>query len=188
MVHGVVEMGRGQSFFSDNLLAGLAPLLVAGAKKAIDLRDRGLAARHYGSSWERVAGHGADLVDRLSAMSVEAFAQFVGSADQASWRRRAVAVRRIENSDEALGLTVLDPLDAGADIGAIRSIQRAVDRSARNSGLAIGFRQKDDMPMRTLVQAREVFLPDTVIFQQEAGDDAIGGFDLAVAGLHLASP
>ncbi len=82
MIHGVVEMGRGQTFVPDHLLNSFPPLLVAGAKKAIDFGDYGLVAGyHRRGRADGVTGHGTDLVDRLAAMRLKTFVELAGGAD-----------------------------------------------------------------------------------------------------------
>jgi hypothetical protein len=56
--------------------------------------------------------------------------------------------------------------------------------SAGNSTLVAGSRHKDDMPMRTLVQTREILIPNIVVLQKETGNETFGGCDLVVGGRH----
>ena len=143
MVHRIVVKCRGQPLLPDHGLGGLAPLLVVGAEKLKDGRDRlVVAADRRRKSAVALAASGAQFVDRRAAMPVEALAQLVGGADQATRRGEAGPRRGIEDRDEAVSLAVVDPLDAGPDIGTIGTVERAVNGAARDAVLAGEFPPK----------------------------------------------
>ncbi|MGH7045655.1 MAG: hypothetical protein ACREE2_04610 [Stellaceae bacterium] len=183
MIHRIIEMRRGQAAVANDLLADLAPFLIAGDKKPVNFGDRRSITERLHPEGGR-AGYRAERVNGVAAMRFKAFPQLVRRPDEAAGRRRTFLVRSVEHPDKAFCRAILDPLDAGADVRSIGSVKRAVDGAAGNPGFPIGLSHKNHVPMRAFVQVGKVFSPNIVIFQPKLGDKAIRRFDFAIAGLH----
>src|ERR671930_431832 len=100
-------------------------------------------------------------------MAVEVVVQFVGRGDQASRRYGAGLARRVQYPNESVGFAILDPLDAGPDIGTVQTVQSAVQRPAGYPFLRTASCREHDVPMRALMQAGEVASPDLVVFAKK---------------------
>src|SRR5437763_616073 len=59
-----------------------------------------------------------------------------------------------------------------------------MDRAARDAFFRAAPRRKHDMPVRALVQAGKISLPNFVITAEKPRDDLFGGFGLGNIGVH----
>ena len=190
MVHRIIDMGRGQPFLPDHELASFPPFLIVGCRRS--RRSRRWQHRYSLSAASAdVRGRPSSRAyrfDCVAAVTIETLVQFLGCGDQAGGGSSTRPVGRVNNPDETVALAIFYSLDTSPDVGAIKTIKRAMDRSARDAFSRAGPRRKHDVPVRSFVQSREMILPDLMVFAQEPGDDAIGGFALGVATIHPRSP
>jgi hypothetical protein len=117
-------------------------------------------------------------------VAIEGLVQLAGGGDQRCGRRSARLARRIQDSDEAVILAILYPFNTGPDVRAIQAVERAVDRAARDALLRAAPGREHDMPVRTLVQAGKIILPNLMIPAEEPRNDMFGGFGLGDIGVH----
>ena len=63
-------------------------------------------------------------------MAVEPVMQFIGRGDQGCRRSSARLARLAEDPDEAVVLAIPYPFNTSPNVGAVQTVERAVDRAA----------------------------------------------------------
>jgi hypothetical protein len=185
MVHRVVGIGRGQPFIPDHQLASLPPFLLIRIEKAQNRGDRSpVAVEPMRAPALEISESFAKRFDGLAAVPVEAIVQFVSGGDQRCRRSSARLAGRVEDLDEAVVLAIPYAFNTSSDVGAIQTVERAMKRAARNAFFRAAPRRKHDMPVRTLVQAGKIILPNFMIPAEKPRYDLFGGFGLGNIDVH----
>src|SRR5207248_7786386 len=117
-------IGWGQTFFPDHQLAGLPPFLLIRIEKAQNRGDRcPVAMDPCHARAFRTSESFAKLFDRLATVAVEPLVQFIGGGDQRCGRSSARVAGCVQDSDEAVVLTIPYPFNTSPDVGAVKTVQ-----------------------------------------------------------------
>jgi hypothetical protein len=185
MVHRVIGIGRGQPLLPDDQLAGFPPFLIISIEKGKNRRNSGAITINPGRARALAVSKGfAKLLDGLATVAVEGLVQLIGAGDKTCRRGGARLARSVQDSDEAVVLTIPYPFDAGPDIRPVQTIERAMDRAARDAVLRAAPGGKHDMPVRALVQAGKVSLPNLMVSAEKPCNGLLGSFGVGDIGAH----
>src|SRR5262249_40402216 len=94
----------------------------------------------------------------------------------------------VHDPDETVSLTIFYSLYAGPDVGPVQTVERAVDRPTGHPLIRAASGRKQNMPVCTLVQAREISLPNLMISADKAGYHPFGRFNLGKIRGHPKPP